>query len=511
MKSNIIFKPLFYIPLLIGCILLQRFHTYHESIDRDVSTYAVIAHEIIKGKSLYSGILTDQKPPAIFITYTLGELAFGYGKRELCMLGAMAASLFLLAIPRLRNFLSPLSVFYAAVFWTLVCSSLPLEANQPNTESFINLWMLFGLGFLLKDRSINRDWKVAVGAGICFAIASLYKHSIVIIPIMVSLAIVIWPTGGRSRLRSLNYALIIGIIGLAFWVGTFLYFKLTGRAENFSNWIFTHNRYYSGSITDNILNLSNYASVSLIIISPLFALSFVGLLIGFYNREYNKAGFLLFLAFGSAIAVALPGKYFPHYFQLWFPFLIVASGFAIDEISRLSIIPIRLRQTIPLIVIMTLVFLQYPFWRLTCKECSDYKFGYIFINTERCSNIVSKMLKPNETFYQIGDEPETYMYTGKSPIGPIAIGNGLSGPLASQISEELMKAVHSNPDLILVEKYAIPEIPKESVLWKLLDNNYTPIRAEFYQEPFYFLFKQGSRMEKLYNNQSNNFKRIENF
>ena len=496
MKPFTLLNPIIYIPILIVCIFLQRLNSYSESMDRDVGTYAVFAHEIVKGKSLYSGFILDQKPPGIYATYALVELIIGYGQLQIYTLGIIAATLTLLGTLLLRGSLSPLAAFYGAVFWVAICSTLPLEANQPNSEAFINAWMIFGLGLLFQKKWAHGEWYIAAGAGCCFAIASLYKHSTVTIPIFVSLSYLLWPIGGLSRRKALNNVVIIGLIGATLWLVAFLYFYATGRGLNFINWLFTHNQYYAGSIHENILNASNYFSKKLLYVSPLFLLSGFGIIIGFVRRQYQEVYFLLFLAFGTALAVALPGKFFPHYYQLWFPFIIIASAYGVEMLTKSTALPVFLRHALPVSIIVILLWLQYPFWALSSIECSNQKYGYIFINTEKAAQVVREILKPDERFFQIGDEPEIYFETGRSPFGPIAIGNGLQSPLASQISQELMNAVRSSPDLILLEKYFMPQIPKDSMLWKWLEDNYTPISTEFYREPFYFLARKNSDFEK---------------
>ena len=57
------------IPLVIllglsAVIFLQRLHTYHEPLERDLTLYAVIGHEMLGGRALYSD-LCENKPPAI--------------------------------------------------------------------------------------------------------------------------------------------------------------------------------------------------------------------------------------------------------------------------------------------------------------------------------------------------------------------------------------------------------------------------------------------------------------
>ena len=60
--------------VLVVCILFiagMKGLTYHEPARGDQAIYAVIGHELLKGRQLYAD-LWDHKPPAIHVTYALG-------------------------------------------------------------------------------------------------------------------------------------------------------------------------------------------------------------------------------------------------------------------------------------------------------------------------------------------------------------------------------------------------------------------------------------------------------
>src|SRR5437868_1023590 len=63
--------------LLASSIALARLHTWDEPMERDLTTYAVIGHQLLRGRSLYSD-LWDHKPPAIHISYAFADYLFGY-------------------------------------------------------------------------------------------------------------------------------------------------------------------------------------------------------------------------------------------------------------------------------------------------------------------------------------------------------------------------------------------------------------------------------------------------
>src|SRR6266404_10002176 len=81
---------------LCGLIFFARLHTYGEPLERDLTTYAVIAHEMLNGKTLYTD-LWDHKPPAIYVTYAAAELIAGYGRDSIFLLNISAGFASLLA------------------------------------------------------------------------------------------------------------------------------------------------------------------------------------------------------------------------------------------------------------------------------------------------------------------------------------------------------------------------------------------------------------------------------
>jgi len=82
---------------LFALIFLLRLHTYNEPLERDITTYGVIAHEMLNGKALYSE-MWDHKPPGIHITYAAAELIAGYGRNSIFLMNVTAALATLVAV-----------------------------------------------------------------------------------------------------------------------------------------------------------------------------------------------------------------------------------------------------------------------------------------------------------------------------------------------------------------------------------------------------------------------------
>src|SRR2546421_10024444 len=125
---------------LCALIFCSRLPTYHEPLQRDLTTYAVIAHEMLAGKSLYQH-LWDHKPPAIHVTYAAAEMIAGYGRDSIFLMNVAAAIATLFACYFAGSAAGGGRVggFVAAGLWALASGGLGIQGNQPNTEGFIHV------------------------------------------------------------------------------------------------------------------------------------------------------------------------------------------------------------------------------------------------------------------------------------------------------------------------------------------------------------------------------------
>src|ERR1700737_4638261 len=112
--------PAIILVALFGLIVFTRLHTYREPLERDITTYAVIAHEMLSGKALYRD-LWDHKPPTIHVTYAAAELVAGYGRDSIFLLNVVAAIATLLAcyLAGSASGRGPVSGLVAAALWAL--------------------------------------------------------------------------------------------------------------------------------------------------------------------------------------------------------------------------------------------------------------------------------------------------------------------------------------------------------------------------------------------------------
>ena len=485
------------------CVLiaLARLHTYNEPTDRDTGAYGVMAHEMLNGKRLYDGVLLDQKPPAIHFTYAVAEVLAGYGRAQVYLLAVVAGVAMLIGVYFAGKELGGgcEGGLWAAAFWTVAGGDLALEANQPNSEAFINAWTVFGLLFLFGKVRGMIPWRQAVLAGVCFAAASLYKHVVVVVPLFAGLAYIACPRPGRSRREALWDVVIVGLVGVLAWAGLFAYFGATGRFGGVIDCLFKYNQYYSG---DKGHNMALMVRPHLLFPPPLYnliplaLLSVGGIVAGLlWKRESYPWVALAGLAVGTAFAVALPGRFFAHYYQLWFPFLILGAAAAAGFIGK-NFRHLRLARLVAPAALVALVANELPYYFLSAKEWSAEKYGPVFVETDLVARELRVLLKPGETFFQFGEEPELYFDTGTRPESTFCIDGVFSGPLASQLARRTVSDLLGHPpDLLLVGERIVLNIPPQFPLWVWIKAHYT-----FFGPPpgrtIYFCARKGSALEK---------------
>ena len=314
-------------------ILWDRVPSFGKPVNNDLTIYAVIAHELGKGRLLYSD-LWDQKPPAIHATYLLAEKWVGYGPAQFFALGALAAILTLLGVFMAGYGAGGLAAGYAAAFfWALFSADVSLEADQPNVEVFVNVLTTAMLALALSPAQ-NRGKPLAFG--LLGALASLYKPQALAWTLLLA-SVDFFPIHGARTQRDpwKTFASMVLPTFLA-WGALWLYFGLTRPLHEVQQALFDFNAFY---IHDPVKNFfwgfvpSNLFPKTLWPLAVWFLL-FLGTLFGLFRGNIRAFSLLGAYALASYLAVTSTGYFFPHYYQYWLPLLAVSGGWAVAWILR---------------------------------------------------------------------------------------------------------------------------------------------------------------------------------
>lgn len=483
---------------LCALILSLRLHTYSEPLERDLTTYAVIAHEMLNGKNLYSD-LWDHKPPAIHVTYAAAELIAGYGRNSIILVNVAAAIATLLAcyFAGSAGGRGPLAGLVAATLWTLASGDLAIEGNQPNTEVFLNVLLTTAFVVFARAEKNRIGSGGAVLVGVLFALASFYKQIVILQAALIPVAY-LFCVESQFRKKALLEIVLIAFIGASAWALLFGYFFVDGRGYTFIEAVFTYNRWYSAHPPRDLNDLWNFRGLSpdaLVIMFSMAALALIGLIVGL--KICPRRGWLLLVALAVAtyIAVQLPGWFFPHYYQLWLPPLAIGAGWTVELLGR--ILPQRFSwssYTLAGVCCAVLVMMETPSYLTPAKSWSTQKYGGIFLETEQLAAKIDNLLPADASLYEWGNETGFYFTTRREPPSGLIFAYPLqAGPLAPKLSWQLLRDLNKRrPELVVAANLTMSLTPEHPVA-KWIEANY---RLLWRTNSFAVMVRKGGELDR---------------
>ena len=482
------YLSIFLLILLITLAVFLRYHSNEEPLERDITTYAYIAHNLIGGDQLYSD-LWDHKPPGIYIVYALAELIWGYNQPAITYLGIFFT---VLSAFFLYHFLKIVSNNFIAIigvaFWIFASNSIALQANQPNVEVFINTFSIMGIWALAKWHINKKNYLILSGS--FFAIASFFKM-IVAFPVFCICIYLFFPFPKKEGCLYLKSKLILIfqflIPSLFLWAITFTYFFVTNRISDFWEAVFIYNQMYSGSFFKNVgiffLSPDKLFNHALMEIWILALLSIGWLIIPKAENSPVTASFYYLLLIGTCIQIASPGKYYPHYYQLLIPILCILSALLIFElfnkINSKNILYFR-PSIIGLIfiVVLCLSYWQFLYLKMNPFEISKTKYSDTFVESYKIGKYVENITLPGDKIYEWGAETGIYYYSKKNAasgtfyIYPLLFGDENRVKFNTVLSD----IVNSKPKLFILNKeYLFPKFKNIFLYvqthYELINNN----------------------------------------
>jgi hypothetical protein len=503
--------PLLILAALCVCIAIMRMHTYNEPFERDITSHAVIAHEMLAGRQLYSD-LWDSKPPAIFVTYAIADALVGYGPLEVYFIGVVAAVVTLLGVYRAGSALGGVAGgLWSSAFWAFICSDMWLWANQPNIEVCINACLVWAFALMIRTDAQKLQPGRWLAIGGLFALATFYK------PVAISFAGLLAISHILTRLRepkaiklAFSQLCIAAAVSATAWAALAAYFAAADRLTTFYQTVFQYGSFYiksrGGNTFKNILEGFTYKrffSPAMRSTKALALFATAGTIFGLWkgNRRYwlMLAGFAL----AAQMAIAFPGRFYPHYYQLWLGPLVIGAGWAVAVFGpKGRAYPAPARYTagaIGMIILLSSILPQYKF---SADEWSAKKINPQFVISRKVVAEVDKLLKPGETLYVWGQNPEFYFWSKRSPpTGLIWSADLMDNPLAEEhTTRALADLEREKPDMFVVNILQF-KAPLNHPVIKWVLKNYVPLpgnpnRGHLYDSVYLFriFIRKGSNL-----------------
>jgi hypothetical protein len=487
---------------LVGMMLfvfIYRLVSYGEAYERDLMVYITIADRLLDGIPLYS-TLWDHKPPAIHLTYAAFVALFGATPLAIFSLGYAAFALTLVGCYEIGKSLGGrLTGTLSALTWSLISGDVFLQANQPNVEVFINLCWVWGIVLLLRSSPEKVEWPRFFLIGLLFFMSTLYKTVAFVVPVFIIATYLIASVAKEDAQQPFRYCLrcrlinsfTAGSVAGAAWIVVFLVFWLMGSEVEFQEAVFDYNRSYAGNIVVNLFRsldprIHPYAGI------PYIPLLIISISFAIYSSLIKKRshGFL-FLAYfiGAWIALALPGKFFPHYYQLILPPVAIGVGWFGGRIwSDASLGTLRMSFIALFVLPLTMLLYQMaiPVKQLPIAKYGEH--GYQSLETKQMANWINEHFNADSAIYHWGAEPGVYFWAHrKSPIGfvynyPLTRDSLISGRYTDHALADLKRV---KPDLVVANVSQFSKVNHKIEKW--LQENYVEIQGPNGIEHFQFL------------------------
>lgn len=496
-------KTTFFLLALTLFLILARIPSYAEPLEWDLGMYTVIARELLEGERLYADAW-DMKPPAIFATFATMQFLTGDGFLPLYLLSMIAAIVTMFGVYHAASVAGKTAGLWAAAFWAAMCFDPWTGGDRPNTEVFINAALAWAFALWVRTSACDTDrsgWRRWVGIALLFALASAYKQVAVAPAACLAIAELLIPLAGESRRRVLGRVMLMAGVGLLSWGAIIAYFAMTGRGWLIWQTLVVYPRAYSGSMIDNILRAGTAGPAiwqSMAFMTPALVLTLFAALMG--TRAAPRRGWLLLaaLATGTFLAVALPGSFLSHYFQLWFVPLAIGAGWGAAALPRVrGLRSPRLATLATALALVVILYPQFEFLPLSARERGQRKYGTFFTWANDAARDADKLLLPGETFYTWSEE--TYVYAvarRRPPATALWREHAVNGPLAGWLTRRTLEDLQRDPPELFLH-WGAPLWPEDHpvVQWSL--EHYAPLpgagRRYF---PMFFYVRKGGALEK---------------
>ncbi|MEE9614042.1 MAG: hypothetical protein V3W31_03680, partial [Thermodesulfobacteriota bacterium] len=290
-----------------------------------------------------------------------------------------------------------------------------------------------------------------------------------------------------KRIRRLSVFILPGFI---VWGGIFLYFAGVGRFGPFWEAVFEYNRYYAAYNTGGILtNLRSFLTNSEFFFSPalkevwplgLLSAAWLPLSRGTYGPV--RRSFFVLLLLGTLVAVAAPGLFFPHYYQLLLPPLIIVSALFLSDLAGFmeARAPSLKAGGVTLTFLLAAGYLSYHqalYLMMGPEEISEKKYGTIFIHSRELGKRIGETTTPCDTIYEWGAETGLYYYSRrKAASGIFNVYHLMVGPLEYRFKkfEKLSASLENSPPALFIWSNRYGKVD-DGPLARFIRDNYNPV------------------------------------
>lgn len=499
--------------LVLGALALlvaaARLRTFGEPPCRDINTYSVMASAWLDGRPLYSD-LWDLKPPVIYWLYAFAQMIAGRGYLSIYLLtvaGSLATMLGVYLATAINRRLRVAGLVAAATF-ALAGGDVHLQGNEPNAEVFMNAALVMAFAFLIRLRPRSGDVTGAIIVGLLLALASLFKTVAVAQAFGFGGAFVLAHLQTRSeRFAAFRLMLMAAAAAAMAWIAVFAGYYVHGTLRDFWRTVFVYNTYYSSlggsGIVSNILEglrPSLLLPRAMRVLLPAAILAGAGLVCVRRRRVSVPVVCLGGYLAATLVAVAMPGQFAAHYYQLWSPPLCIGAGWGAMALSRRlgrAARNPRFAHAPVVALLLCTAAIALPPYAFNAAEWSRMKYGADPAVEIQTGHAIRKLLKPGETFYQWGTTIGLH-FAAQTPLpsGVFFVQPLLGGPQQEECTQRLIGNLEqTRPELVVMDGRDMPPMTRHPVV-QWFARNYDEMGRDPVTGRFRLLCRKGGRLAR---------------
>ncbi|MCP4592298.1 MAG: hypothetical protein GY842_16315 [bacterium] len=445
--------------IVAGLICIAfRLHAYPAPLESDECNYAYFAKQMLNGDRLYVD-LWDHQPPGIFVLLAGVTSLWGSGPEVyrtfalVLVLGSMFG-VFELA----RRWFNRPAAWTATLLFAIASSDPGIAGEGCNREIHMNA-LLVASWWLLACGRATIWWRIFV-AGLLLGLASVVKtvvavHWLALTPAVAMLAIREREQDRRAALRGLAaFAAGPAVV----WGVVFGYFAIDGRASNLLDSAFVENLAYSGGghgLPHRLVAffLQNGAMRGVVFgFAPALWLAGIAGLVAFaWRRDMLRSALLAAWVLGSYMAVCLPGKFWPHYYMLMLPPMVLLAAGLVDRLGECR--P-ALSTAASAVLLLGLSATQLTGYLLVAPErIAHHRYGDRMTWVRDQAQRVAEVTAPEDSIYVWGFDAGFYYYSGRHCATRYTMNTALLGhskPALARRHTLARDLARSRPRLILI-------------------------------------------------------------
>jgi hypothetical protein len=430
-------------------------------LERDEGEYAYVGQLLCAGIPPYK-LAYSMKFPGTSVAYALLMSIFGDSSKGihlgLTLINLVTAGLIFFLGRRLLGEVAGIATAAAFSVLSLMPYVLGLAAHATH---FVVMFAVAGALLLIRVR--DRQSKALIFlSGCLFGFALLMKQPGLFFILFGSAYLFSRDWRAELKAQQIIFRNLIFVSGAAapLFV-TCLALWNAGVFEKFWFWTIKYAGQYGSqvSIADGLRILADHFWTDLGTAWPIWALAAMGLVICVVNPALRAhAGFLLFFAFFSALAVC-PGFYFrPHYFILILPAVSLLAAVAVVwAIDGVRIGGHNLR--FPALIFFALC-LGWPLWseadvffeRPIAEANRMINGTNPFPESVKIAEYIRAQSNPSDTIAVLGSEPQIYFYSKRHSATGYIYTYGLMEPqpYAHQMQQEMIREIETAHPKFLV-------------------------------------------------------------